>query len=126
MYNTWKMKKQQRKSKVGHRVVIILGSLFFMAMAGELITARFLPQKTFRKAYENAVSCFTPDKTTLFTLKAKCNFPFEDYDTGEKFTVTTNNLGYRGEDFDPEKKPGEKRILVEGDSFVLGFGVKDN
>ncbi|OGG03143.1 hypothetical protein A2W14_03500 [Candidatus Gottesmanbacteria bacterium RBG_16_37_8] len=126
MYNTWKMKKQQRKSKVGHRVVIILGSLFFMAMAGELITAKFLPQKTFRLAYSEAINCFKSDKTLLFTLKPNCTLQFENYDTGETVSAKTNNMGYRGEDFQPEKNANEKRILVEGDSFVLGFGVSDN
>lgn len=120
MYNTGQMKIQPAK------LLIFLISLLIFILVGEIIAAKFLPQKTFRKAYGDAVSCFSPGNKTLFTLKANCDFPFENYDTGEKFNVKTNNLGYRGENFEIEKTHNEKRILVEGDSFVLGFGVKDN
>lgn len=51
---------------------------------------------------------------------------FNDYDTGEPFETRINNLGYRGADISLTKKPGGKRILMLGDSFILGFGVKDD
>ena len=108
------------------RIVIFTLSLLFVLFVSEIITGKFLPQKTFDSAYKDAISCFEEDDTVLFKLKPKCSFLFENFDTGEKFKVTTNNSGYRGSDFESVKKKGEKRILVEGDSFVLGFGVKDD
>ena len=119
MYNTKRMKFQPGK------ISLVLVSLIVFAISAEFLTAKFSPQKTFRKAYSEAINCFLPDKTLLFTLKPNCSLKFKNFDTGEEITARTNNLGYRGEDFVIEKKPGEKRVLVEGDSFILGFGVSD-
>lgn len=41
-------------------------------------------------------------------------------------TGETNNLGFRGRDFDPEKAPGVFRIVVLGDSVAQGHGVAVN
>lgn len=43
-----------------------------------------------------------------------------------KTTAVINSLGYRGHEFSPEKKPGEKRILMIGDSMTFGWGVADD
>jgi hypothetical protein len=39
--------------------------------------------------------------------------------------VTVNGLGLRGPDLPPQKAPGERRILVVGDSMIYGQGVAD-
>jgi hypothetical protein len=39
--------------------------------------------------------------------------------------VTVNSLGLRGPELPPRKAPGERRILVVGDSMVYGQGVAD-
>ena len=39
-------------------------------------------------------------------------------------TITTNNLGLRGSNVETRKRPGVCRILVMGDSFTFGTGVK--
>lgn len=41
------------------------------------------------------------------------------------YTYRINNQGLRGRDVDPQKLPGELRILVLGDSATFGFYVKD-
>lgn len=87
--------------------------------------ARLYPQKTYSVAFTNAIACFDKSETVAFTLKPNCTFPFTDFDTKETFSTRINNLGYRGNDFAIKKPDGEKRILIEGDSFILGFGVKD-
>lgn len=114
-------KKRNYRSRILVLVITTAASLFL----AEKIVDRYLPQKTYSRAYKSANTCFQKSNVTVFTLKSDCVMKFEDYDTREIFQTKINNLGYRGEDFDPKKKPGEKRILMEGDSFILGFGVKD-
>ncbi len=47
-------------------------------------------------------------------------------DGGESaFDVTTNRLGFRDDEFEIEKAPGELRILAVGDSFTYGGGVRN-
>ena len=40
-------------------------------------------------------------------------------------TAHINNYGFRGSDISVEKKPGQKRIFIVGDSFVFGVGCND-
>ncbi len=41
-------------------------------------------------------------------------------------TFSTNSLGLRGPEISKEKRPGEQRVLLVGDSFTWGYGVNDN
>lgn len=107
------------------RVVLLSASLLLSLFIVEIILGKFFPQKTYSYSYENAISCFSKSDLVVFTLKPNCTIPFTDFDTNESFTTRTNSLGYRGEDFSLKKPPGERRILFEGDSFILGFGVRD-
>lgn len=107
-------------------IIIAIVSLFVSLVLVEFFLSRFLPQKTYSAAYKNAIACFEESDMTVFTLKPKCTFSFTDFDTEEFFSTRTNALGYRDKDFDIKKKAGEKRILFLGDSFILGFGVKDD
>lgn len=107
------------------RIFLAVFSLILSLFFAEKLIERYFPQKTYTRAYKSANSCFSKSDVTVFTLKSSCTMRFDDYDTGEKFETRINNLGYRGEDFDLLKKYGGKRILVAGDSFILGFGVKD-
>ena len=107
------------------RIIAAIISLVLTLILAEFLLARFLPQKTYSAAYKNAISCFAKSETIVFALKPNCTFSFTDYDTNEVFTTRTNNLGYRGRDFEIKKPAGEKRVLFAGDSFILGFGVKD-
>src|SRR5439155_18563168 len=43
-----------------------------------------------------------------------------------KSSVSTNSLGLRGPEVSKDKKPGEKRVLLVGDSFTWGWGVNDD
>jgi hypothetical protein len=47
-----------------------------------------------------------------------------DRDNGVVFTI--NSLGLRGEEVSAQKPAGTYRILGIGDSFTLGYGVKDD
>jgi len=45
---------------------------------------------------------------------------------GNGGTFTINSLGFRGNDFSAEKKSGQTRIAVFGDSDTFGLNVNDN
>ncbi len=100
--------------------------LILLLVVTEILIRFYFPQKTFSIAYEEAISCFKKSDYTVFELQQNCKFQFKNFDTGEKFDTSTNNLGYRGYDFNLEKDSSRKRILIEGDSFTFGFGVKDD
>ena len=40
-------------------------------------------------------------------------------------SVETNSLGYRGEEFDQEKKPNELRVFMAGDSYTFGTNINE-
>jgi len=122
MYNIAKFNGSYKMRK---RLFVVLASIVISLFLGEFLLARFYPQKTYSAAFKNAIACFDKSETVAFTLKPNCTFSFTDFDTKETFSTRTNNLGYRGNDFAIKKPDGEKRILIEGDSFILGFGVKD-
>lgn len=92
----------------------------------EIYLSRFFPQKTYIRSFQNAINCFARSKFTVFELKPNCTIKFHDFDTGEEISAKINSVGLRGNEFEEKKKPDEKRILFEGDSFILGFGVKDD
>lgn len=98
--------------------------LFFLLI--EFLVQRLSPQNTYSVSFQKGYNCFAKSKVTVFTLKPNCMIPFTDYDTGEAKTAIINSNGYRGKEFDPIKKQTEKRILIEGDSFILGFGVGED
>jgi lysophospholipase L1-like esterase len=46
------------------------------------------------------------------------------FDADNGLTYNLNRYGFRGEDFSPTKAPGTFRIIVLGDSFTFGEGVR--
>jgi len=47
------------------------------------------------------------------------------FDTDRSITYRINAQGFRGEDFSPERRPGVRRVVLMGDSFAFGIGVKE-
>jgi len=105
---------------------IISYSLIAITIIGELMVSKLRPQAVFSEVYKYADKCYESSLITPFTLTkgTTCNFKDKngDFDTN----VVINSLGYRGEEFDIEKKEDEYRVLVLGDSFVFGYGVEDD
>lgn len=101
-------------------------SLVFFLLVAEMATGKFRPQKTFSAAYNQAIKCFNKSDITIFALKPNCQMNLRVLDKDADVITRTNSLGYRGENFEIEKNEGEKRILVVGDSFILGWGVSDS
>ncbi len=111
--------------KHSFRIILSLLSLFSSLVIVELFLAIFLPQKIFSLSYKMGNPCFKKSEVTVWTIKPNCEIRFKDFDTGESIYSKTNGLGYRNIDFEIKKREGEKRILIEGDSFIVGWGVKD-
>lgn len=108
------------------KFIIPLVSLFVILLLLELFVSRFFPQKTYTLAFKDNNNCYRESPFATFELKPNCIMKFKNFDTNEVFETKINSLGLRGDEFDPTKKKVEKRILLSGDSFILGFGVKDN
>lgn len=115
-----------KKKTILLNITVCLFSLVVTGILLELIFARFYPQKTYNSLLKNNNNCFQKSDFAVFELKPNCSMIFQNYHTKESFSVKTNSIGYRGNEFSLNKNPNEKRILLEGDSFILGFGVKDD
>ena len=68
---------------------------------------------------------FAPSEIIPWQLKPDVRTIQQGYWNDFRVTITTNHLGYRDEEFSPEKLPGRFRILALGDSFTFGFGVEN-
>ena len=108
------------------KILLLAVSLVFFLLVAEMATGKFRPQKTFSAAYNQAIKCFNKSDITIFALKPNCQMNLRVLDKDADVITRTNSLGYRGENFEIEKNEGEKRILVVGDSFILGWGVSDS
>ncbi len=108
------------------RIIFLTNALLISAIFLEISLSRFLPQKTYNWLYRGTKGCYRKSDFTVFTLMPDCKIPMQNYDTHENFTMDINSLGLRGENITQEKTKGVPRILFEGDSFTLGFGVKND
>ena len=108
------------------RAVILIFSLIITLSLSELLIRKIKPQLTFSEAVKLSIDCYAYDPLIPFTLgknyKCKMVNIRGEYNTG----ATLNSYGYRGEEFDLEKKPGVTRIMVIGDSMTIGWGVADD
>ncbi len=113
------------KKLVLKRLVIVIASILIVVILAEAGVRKFLPQLTYSKAYHDTFTCFTDNPWIPFTLKSNsvCDMksPWGEFDT----VAHINSNGYRGKEFQIEKEPGVKRILMLGDSFAFGQGVSD-
>ena len=112
-----------KKKKVFFDLAISFFSIIISAILLEIFLAKFLPQKTFNLLYKNSSHCYASDSQTPFILKPNCTFNFknEDFDV----PIKINSLGFRGEEVEFPKAGDATRIIVTGDSFVLGYGIPD-
>lgn len=117
------MKKSVKKPAA--RFILFLNTFLVIAIILEFTISKIAPQKTYSTTLPKGKGCFQKSQTTVFNLKPNCAMPMVDFDSGADFTARINKYGLRGDDFEKEKKTDEKRIIISGDSFILGFGVKD-
>lgn len=58
-----------------------------------------------------------------FKGQGRDNFAVEVPDNVPAWSFSINNHGFRGHDFDEERRPGVYRVVALGDSCTFGFGV---
>ena len=108
------------------RLLIIPISILSVAVLVEVVLRLFKPQLTYSAVNKYNLSCLYKDKILPFSLSksSRCHMAayFGDYNT----YGTINSLGFRGKEFNFEKKAGLKRILILGDSMTFGLGVTDD
>lgn len=91
----------------------------------EKIIGKYRHQITYREANYYSYKCYANDNLLPFTLPQNKICPMSSPSGEFDVRVTTNSLGYRGKEIAFDKKPGTKRILVLGDSFTFGVGIRD-
>lgn len=63
---------------------------------------------------------FRADPVLFWRLRPFAN---DDLDPKSRDTQATNSMGFRNEEFDRKKQPGEFRVITMGDSCTFGDGV---
>lgn len=111
-------------NRLGKKIIFVVYILILIILA-EFLVARFAPQKTYTKARSDNNNCFIKSDFAAFELKPLCQMNFRNFDTNNTFITHINNIGNRGENYDISKNQNKKKIIVVGDSFILGFGVED-
>lgn len=85
------------------------------------------PQLTLEKAQSFSFSCFEEGEHRWIKLASNktCSLKSQ-WHAFEPIEVKTNSLGLRNPEVPTQKPDGETRILFVGDSFTMGWGVKEN
>ena len=114
------MKYPKIIKKLPYKFLLFLTAIIAGFVLLEIIIGRVASQRTFSQLEAESLNCFKSSTYNIFALRqGQCVFSTEDYQA----TATINSKGFRGAEIDKKEKP---RILIEGDSFVYGFGVNDN
>lgn len=102
-------------------LLILVTSLAFSLIAGEVLTARFY-KKTFSVVIWG--TDIQPDEDLVYSLRPNQDIIWQSY--GREMKFHTNNFGYRSEADTIVPKPANVfRILMAGDSFTFGDGVSN-
>jgi len=102
----------------------LLLCIFFVI--GEISFLLLKPQKTYSELLELANDMWTTSEFHKYELKKNyvCKYPSNEF-PGKYVTITTNNLGLRGDhDITYDKPKNIKRILIIGDSYTFGAFVE--
>ncbi|MBF0275969.1 MAG: SGNH/GDSL hydrolase family protein [Nitrospinae bacterium] len=118
-----------QKSNLTKILLLVVSSIIFFFILLEIVLRIINPFEVQLRLYKYSGISLPPsvkkmDSQTgwLYKENVQCNFSSKEFNT----TVTTNNYGFRDEDFALEKKDHVKRIVVLGDSFTFGWGVEQN
>lgn len=105
---------------------LILLSVLTASVGAEFILARFFPQRTIDTVQSISFRCFEEGEHRWIKLKKNATCTLQSmYNAFPPVPVVTNSLGMRNPEIPTEKPKGTKRILFIGDSFTMGWGVKE-
>lgn len=104
-------------------IVFIFPGVFVAMILSEILLAVFLPQPTFGNLYKDANRCWKAEEAMLFSLRPNCSYTLKNEDFSQE--IHTNAQGMRGTAVEVPKPENVERIVVTGDSFILGNGVSE-
>lgn len=105
-------------------MVILLTGVVLAAL--EYMVRNYQPQVTADKINELTFNCFTEDDNRWIKLAAnKTCMLGSAFNAFAPVEIKTNSLGLRNAEVSLDKPNNTKRILFVGDSFTMGWGVKE-
>lgn len=107
------------------RLGILFVTIISTVLIAEFIVRKINPQMTFSQAVKSSIDCYASDLNLPFTLGKNYTCTMTNVANEFHAQATLNSLGYRGKEFSIEKKSGETRILMVGDSMTFGWGLDD-
>ena len=105
------------------KALFAFSGLLVALLLCELLLAIFIPQKTFNKIYKDANRCWVGETDMLFSLKPNCSYALKNEDFSVR--VNINGQGMRGAEAVLPKPENTVRLIVTGDSFIFGNGLKE-
>lgn len=101
-------------------------TFFVIFLSAEIVLRRFLPQKTLSQVQSISFRCFEEGEHRWIKMKKNATCLLQSlYNSFPPVEVHTNKYGMRNPDITPVKPPNTKRVLFIGDSFTMGWGVKE-
>lgn len=107
------------------KIFLVLISLLVSIFAAEFIIRTVNPQVTYSESVKHSIDCYAHSNIVPFTLGKNYRCKMKNMAGEFDVTATLNSQGYRGNEFQIEKKKGTVRVLVIGDSMTFGWGVGD-
>ena len=108
--------KVSKKNLILFAITILLFISFL-----EIFLAKFYPQPTLKKILKEKFNCYQRSDYLPFVLKPNCQVSQKTSEFEDASKI--NRLGYRDNEFSPEKPKNTFRALILGDSFTYGYGV---
>lgn len=101
------------------KAIFIFTSVAFSVLIGEQVVRLIVPQKTLLNVKSESLRCYRQSSHLPYEYIPKCKGRIVG--VGANTEVNLNNLGLRAHDITQKEN---KRILLLGDSFIFGYGVK--
>jgi lysophospholipase L1-like esterase len=118
--------KKIRIKKFISRGLLVLGAILLAAVSGEAYFRAFNPQPVLSRVQDFSFNCFQEGEHRWLKLSPNKNCLLQStFNSFSPVVVKTNSLGLRNPEIDKRKMPETKRILFIGDSFTMGWGVKE-
>lgn len=101
------------------KAIFIFTSVAFSVLIGEQVVRLIVPQRTLSMVKSESLRCYRQSSYLPYEYIPNCNGMIVG--VGANTEVKLNNLGLRSHDISQKEN---KRILLLGDSFIFGYGVK--
>jgi lysophospholipase L1-like esterase len=110
---------RRRWARLGPRIAVPLTTTILTLGAGELLVRLIAARNESRQEHTAGRPTGLPELRTLFELARR-----NTRGTFKGVLFETNSGGFRGREISEEKPVGTRRIVIIGDSFTMGSGVR--